>query len=146
MRKTKIAFDSFKWPGIVFVALLIYSCQAEAPYNSKAAQAARGKAFFDEHCVSCHGENAKGNGPEAENLEVAVPDLTRINKSRGVKEFPIVEIASIIDGRNHLKAHGPRDMPAWGKYFADEEKLTNNEIRGKMGELIAYLMKIQNRD
>lgn len=130
-------------PVVVF--LITVGCQAEPPYNSREAQTMRGKAFFQEHCVSCHGVSGRGDGEQAGELEGGAADLTRITLRRGKREqFPVVEIASIIDGRNHLQVHGEgREMPAWGQYFAEEEKLTDNEIRGKMGELIAYLMSIQ---
>lgn len=146
MKKISIQINLLTWVLLTLGALTLAACTAKPPENSKIAQAQRGKVFFEEHCVSCHGESGEGHGPEANSLEVEVADLTKIQKSRGLKEFPIVAIASIIDGRNHLKAHGPRDMPTWGKYFAEEENLTDEEIRGKMGELIAFLMQIQNTD
>ena len=146
MKKMSIQINSLVWALLAAGVLTLVACHAEPPENSKIAQARRGKVFFEEHCVSCHGESGKGEGLEANNLDVKVADLTRIQKSRGLKEFPIVEIASIIDGRNQLQAHGPRDMPTWGKYFAEEEQLTDEQIRGKMGELIAYLMQLQNTD
>ncbi|MEZ4990360.1 MAG: cytochrome c [Saprospiraceae bacterium] len=146
MKKLSIQVNLLAWAFLAIGAITLVACSAEPPENSKIAQARRGKVFFDEHCVTCHGESAKGDGPESQNLDIKVADLTTIQKRRGLKEFPIVEIASIIDGRNQLKAHGPREMPTWGKYFADEEHLTNDEIRGKMGELIAYLMQIQTSD
>lgn len=129
--------------SLPLVLVAIFGCQATPPDNSRPAQAMRGKAFFDEHCVVCHGESGKGDGVKAKELDAKVADLTQIVKRSKDKKFPVVAIASIIDGRNHLQAHGAREMPAWGQYFADEEQLNDTEIRGKMGELIAYLMSIQ---
>ncbi|HHB78714.1 MAG TPA: cytochrome c [Saprospiraceae bacterium] len=121
--------------------LLAVSCQSGPPKNSRAAQSEKGKAFFMSHCASCHGPNA--NPDRIANLKTPPPDLTKIMERRkGLATFPVAEIASYIDGRKDVQLHS-RDMPAWGKYFADEEKLTNDEIKGKMGELIAYLMSIQ---
>lgn len=77
-------------------------------------------------------------------MGIQTPNLTLIQKSWGNgKEFPIVEVAQKIDGRAEVKAHGTREMPAWGNVFAQEDHLTENEIKGKMGELISYLMMIQ---
>lgn len=127
---------------ITLVALVAFlmSCNQGPPKNSRAAQAMRGKAFFMENCTGCHGPNA--NKELVATLESPPRDLAKIMKRRRTSTFPIVEIASYIDGRRVLKHH-KRDMPAWGKYFEDEEKLTDHEIKGKMGELIAYLMTIQ---
>ena len=76
-------------------------------------------------------------------MKTPPPDLTKImDRRKNMVDFPVVEIASYIDGRKDVQLHN-RDMPAWGKYFAEEEQLTNAEIKGKMGELIAYLMSIQ---
>ena len=133
----KLLFGFFL--GIVF--LVASSCDSKAPKNSRSAQAERGRAFFASHCASCHGVNA--DKEKIASMKKAPPDLTKIMERRkGLTDFPVAEIASFIDGRKAVQLHN-RDMPAWGKYFADEEKLTNDEIKGRMGELIAYLMSIQ---
>lgn len=54
-----------------------------------------------------------------------------------------MEVAKIIDGRIHLKAHGPRPMPIWGDVFSKEKFMSEDEIRGELGQLVAFLMKIQ---
>ena len=125
------------------ISLLIFmigSCSPSPPKNSRVAQAERGKALFDEHCGTCHGENR--NMALIDTMLVKPPDLTLIKERKGVTEFPIVEMARMIDGRNLVKIHGDRAMPVWGEVFAaqgDDEEA----IRGKKGELIAYLMSIQ---
>ncbi len=134
-----------KWlGGAIILGLALYvipsSCNSGPPENSRAAQAERGKVIYDQYCASCHG--ADGKTP-IDSLERTPADLTYILKRRDIDKFPVQEIASIIDGRNYLSAHGDREMPAWGKVFADEEKLNDDQIRGKMGELISYLITIQ---
>ena len=44
---------------------------------------------------------------------VPVPDLTRIAARHGGK-FPDNWVYRVIDGRESLLSHGPRDMPVWG--------------------------------
>jgi len=137
MKNLKLLFGVLL--GAVFFTVL--SCETGPPKNSRGAQAERGRVFFASHCASCHGVNA--DKEKIASMQKAPPDLTKIMERRkGLTEFPVVEIASFIDGRKAVQLH-KRDMPAWGKYFADEEKLTNEEIKGRMGELIAYLMSIQ---
>ena len=111
------------------------------PENSFAAQTERGKTHFQKHCTSCHGED--GTGLAMESFKVQPADLTKIKARRGVSKFPVKQIARMIDGRQLVEAHGPRDMPVWGKVFTESENLDDEQLKGKLGELIAYLMKIQ---
>ena len=53
-------------------------------------------------------------------------------------------VASMIDGRKMAKSHGSRDMPVWGEVFSKQENLTEDQIKGKLAEIIAYLMLIQS--
>lgn len=78
-----------------------------------------GRIVFERHCASCHGLDGKGHGPVAETLHTMPPDLTQIAKSRGGK-FDEAYVIAIIDGRTHVAAHGPRDMPVWGSVFESE--------------------------
>ena len=78
-----------------------------------------GKREYDAKCAVCHGPAGKGDGPYAGVLKMPVPDITTISKRNG-GVFPLARVQEIIDGRQALKAHGPRDMPIWGnKYLAD---------------------------
>ena len=67
----------------------------------------------------------------------------QFKKRRDLSKFPVQEIAQLIDGRREVKAHGPRTMPVWGERFTKEEDLSPEELRGKLADLIAYLMSIQ---
>ncbi len=134
--------------GIIFSLLVSFSfmsflsCNSKPPKNSLIAQTQRGKELFQEKCAPCHGVD--GKGMKLDSLHIKSKDLTQIKRSRGVNDFPILEIANIIDGRKMIEAHGTRPMPVWGEVFSENEHLDENEIKGKMAELIAYLMYIQN--
>lgn len=125
------------------LGLFIFVSCDSGPENPRYEQAQRGKAHFEKYCVACHGMDGKGihidSLPEFDQPK----DLTQIVASRGGGEFPIVYVAQKIDGRNAVKAHGPRTMPVWGDVFTNEEHLDNQELKGKLGEIIAYLMSIQ---
>lgn len=133
--------------GIVisfFAAILmisISSCEQKPPKNSRVAQAAKGKVHFMKYCSSCHGEDAKGIAVDT--LTKQPKDLTKIMRSRRLNKFPILTVANIIDGRKMAKSHGSRDMPVWGEVFSEQEHLDEKAIKGKLGEMIAYLMSIQ---
>lgn len=117
------------------------SCNSKPPQNSRAAQAAKGKEHFQKYCVACHGMDAKGI--IIDTMAIQPADLTLINTSRRTNEFPVLEIANQIDGRKMSKYHGSRDMPVWGEVFSEQELMKESQIKGKLGELIAYLMSIQ---
>lgn len=104
-----------------------------------------GREAFMVHCASCHGVEARGDGPVAASLSPPPADLTRIAARRG-GTFPELDIAYIIDGRFELPAHGTRDMPVWGSQFLED--LPPNEwgeavVRGRISTLVEYLVSIQ---
>lgn len=88
-------------PGVIALA----ACAPEAPPG--------GHSLFDENCASCHGADAKGDGPLAAGLEVAMPDLTTLSaRHEGV--FPRVHVMSTIDGYSRGQ-HGAQVMPEFGE-------------------------------
>ncbi|MFO7305847.1 MAG: cytochrome c [Gammaproteobacteria bacterium] len=105
-----------------------------------------GAQLYMQLCASCHGRDAKGDGPAAAALKVAVPDLTRLAWRDG-GEFPREDVRRAIDGRMEFRAHGSRDMPVWGIRFVD---LSSNDVTGERAKadamidrLVSYLESIQ---
>ncbi len=104
-----------------------------------------GREEFQRYCASCHGAEAHGDGPVAASLKKAPPDLTRIASRRGGK-FKSVDVASYIDGRFEVAAHGERLMPVWGRILGEPiaEGTTADEVsRGRIDALVSYLHSIQ---
>jgi mono/diheme cytochrome c family protein len=82
------------------------------------AQNDRGRKLYMQHCASCHGEDAKGQGPVASSLKIAPTDLTNIPRTGG--KFPFTRISMVIQGEvgeTAIAAHGTREMPVWGEVF-----------------------------
>jgi mono/diheme cytochrome c family protein len=76
-----------------------------------------GPQLYRAYCASCHGVDAKGNGPAASALKKAPPDLTRIATING-GTFPMQKIEEIISGdQPGAVGHGSREMPVWGPVF-----------------------------
>jgi len=128
--------------GAVFV-LFSFAARAE---ESPAAQ--RGHNLYEQFCMDCHGMKGQGDGVLAEDLKVAPAVLTTIAlRRKGV--FPDVEIREIIDGRRRVRAHGPLNMPLWGKQFgisvASPGGPNEAEIRDKINALVDYLKSIQKK-
>jgi hypothetical protein len=80
-----------------------------------------GADLFHSYCASCHGANARGQGPVAPALLNKLPDLTTISKRNG-GIFPAGRIESIISGDESVIAHGSREMPVWGPIFHQVEE------------------------
>ena len=107
-----------------------------------------GAELFERFCASCHGAEARGDGPVASTLNRVVPDLTGISARYG--EFPAALLRDVIDGRGlDLRAHGTRAMPVWGYEFWVEEGgdvVAQNAVREAISKLVDYLRSVQRED
>lgn len=110
---------------------------------------ALGRQDFETYCASCHGESGRGDGPVAEFIALAAADLTVLAR-RSAGRFPAELVERVIDGREDVKVHGPRDMPVWGDWFdyeADQPGLRAEEreivVRARIANLTSYLRTLQ---
>lgn len=131
--------------GVFFVTV---ACARNQPIESQPLLAEVGADHFQRYCASCHGLDARGAGPAARALRTPPADLTRIAARRGGR-FPDAEIATYIDGRFELPAHGTRDMPVWGERFQERfapDTQPDEIVRGRLMVLVEYLKSIQELD
>jgi len=126
--------------GFIFVLLWIY---AQPTLAQEDEVAAGGRFQYQSHCAVCHGRNGMGDGRMVGELLSKPADLTQLAKNNG-GQFPFWEVYRVIDGREEVKAHGPRTMPIWGVWF---QVLEGSELRatGRILELIHYLKSIQEK-
>jgi len=105
------------------------------------AYVVKGQKLFAKYCASCHGTQAKGDGPVAASLKTRPPDLTAIQK-KGEK-FPFAKVAEAIDGEKteRAEAHGPNQMPVWGTIFRRISSAAEKE--GDVYALTRYIASIQ---
>jgi mono/diheme cytochrome c family protein len=132
------------------VALLLPAAIAVAPVWAQDAseqEFAAGRHEYLAACAACHGENADGQGPIAEMLNVPVPNLHKLAANNdGV--FPLLEVFQVIDGRSGIRAHGD-PMPLFGRrYEADiggelGPYGSEQAVRARVLELVYYLQSIQ---
>jgi mono/diheme cytochrome c family protein len=73
---------------------------------------ATGGAAYRARCASCHGLDARGDGPVGPALRVAPPDLTWLAERNG-GTFPRDYVIEVVTGGVAFTAHGTRDMPVW---------------------------------
>jgi mono/diheme cytochrome c family protein len=120
---------------------------AQTPRNVKAKEtplinSIQGPALSKAYCASCHGADAKGNGPMAQSLKVKPADLTRIAARNGGK-FPLVHIERIISGEDQPQSgHGTSEMPVWGPIFSHVER-DQDLGRVRIDNLARYLRDLQ---
>ena len=109
-----------------------------------------GKRDYNLKCASCHGLTGKGDGYFQPLLTVAPSNLSVLTKkNNGV--FPTDRVVQTIDGRTDVSAHGPREMPIWGRDYAlmggeiyfDVPYDGNAFVRGRILALVDYLNRLQ---
>jgi mono/diheme cytochrome c family protein len=109
-----------------------------------------GKREYTENCAVCHGKAGKGDGPYAGLVDTRIADLTVLSKgNKGV--FPFARVYEVIDGRQAVKAHGPRDMPIWGteyqtkaaEYYRDIDYDPDVYMRARILALTEYIYRLQ---
>jgi mono/diheme cytochrome c family protein len=140
--------------GLMIFGVLL-ACAAGAPQDGIRVRASksddqpligsiRGDNLYKTYCASCHGQDAKGNGPMAAWLKVQPSDLTHIAARNGGK-FPLERVDRIISGEEPLPSgHGTRAMPIWGPVFS---QVTRDQDLGRVriDNLARYLRDIQSR-
>jgi mono/diheme cytochrome c family protein len=113
-----------------------------------------GKMLFESKCATCHGMDGKGDGPQAQTLPKKPANLTTLAKRHG-GVFPTQHVKGVIDGRVDVLAHGPREMPVWGRIFqvnvpelppgvAGNFSFPETTVRNKIQALIDYLSQLQD--
>jgi len=78
---------------------------------------AAGRAAYRARCASCHGLEARGDGPVGAALRIAPPDLTWLAE-RHDGTFPRAYVIDVVTGRVALAVHGTREMPVWSDRLA----------------------------
>ncbi len=115
---------------------------------------ARAAADFNTYCSVCHGRDATGNGPVAQELKTPPADLTRISvRSGGV--FQADAVFKTIEGLDMPLAHGTSEMPIWGALFVrqavgdgvliEDAETAARVATDRIERLVRYLETIQQK-
>ncbi len=112
--------------------------RAPAPQTSPAS----GKEMFLSYCASCHGKDAKGDGPAAASLKALPADLTGLAKRNGGK-YPADKVTSILRGQANLVPHGDQEMPVWGPVFWRMSGGHEEVVQVRIANLNRYLESLQ---
>ena len=104
-----------------------------------------GKLTFRLYCASCHGIDAKGQGPFASMLKVPPPDLTTLAKRHDGK-FPYDYVSNILRfGPGPTILHGSADMPTWGPIFQYLDKNDERAVQQRIKNICNYLASLQEQ-
>lgn len=120
-------------------ALLLLPAALHAQEDTDPNAGVSGEHDFNTYCASCHGEDARGNGPKAFSLAIKPPNLTTLTQRYG--EFPRDKLARMIDGRDPIKGHGEREMPVWGVWFKAESA---QDLGGAEGDEASVERRVDN--
>ena len=143
------AYSPLRWwikkSGLLGAMVIFFSGSTVGPALAQKDEVkARGEQLYQRYCATCHGKQGKGDGIMAEQLQRTRPaDLTQTQNKHG-GQFPFWQLYRIIDGREAITGHGPRDMPIWGDWFRTIEDQHEDAVRGRIWQLIYYLESIQN--
>jgi mono/diheme cytochrome c family protein len=142
--ETSTAERRFRWLATASMLLLLAAPPAAGADATEGESAELGRTAYRVHCLNCHGDSGRGDGPMTELLRIPPTDLTQLAAGNdGV--FPAEEVRRAIDGREAVLGHGRRDMPIWGLSFRDPGRDSDQEaeVQAKIRDLVAYLESIQ---
>ena len=88
-----------------------------AAVSAQQANIANGKALYLEHCASCHGNEGKGDGPDAKDLNPKPRNHTDGNFMNRLRDNYLFTVV-----KNGGQAVGKSDqMPGWGNILSDPD-------------------------
>ena len=130
-------------PVLALCALTALPAAAQDPES--------GHALYRSHCATCHGIDARGDGPMAGVLTIKPADLTALAARNG-GIFPMERVVTRIDGRDPLVAHGS-PMPVYGDFFQTDRDVPIKAPSGQpvltsapVVDLIAWLQSVQREN
>jgi len=100
-----------------------------------------GHDMYMSYCASCHGTDAKGNGPAAPALKTAPTDLTTLSRNNK-GSFPSDHVATVL-AKGSVAAHGSAEMPIWGPVFRSINPGHETEVQLRIANLDRYLESLQ---
>jgi mono/diheme cytochrome c family protein len=121
----------------------VESLQVATEAPDAASAPTTGRDLFRAYCASCHGLDARGAGPVADELRSIPPDLTEYALRHG-GVFPSERLRQIIEGR-HVPVHGTTEMPVWGWAFMRGRGVDGIGAQARIDALVSHLESLQKR-
>ena len=134
--------------GLLILLVSAAGAQDKPPAHKVPARrtvAASGKQTYMHYCASCHGADARGDGPAAFMLKTTPPDLTTLAKRHGGK-FPYEYVSDVLRFGTRIRSHGSSDMPIWGPIFGSMDNYDEVAVRKRIKDLSDYLASLQQKE
>ena len=135
--------------SILFVFLIVMvsvaGAQKKPTVDKVPAMASSGKQTYLHYCASCHGVDARGNGPASDILKTPPPDLTTLAK-RHEGKFPYEYVSDVLRFGTRILSHGSSDMPIWGPIFGSMDNYDEVAVRKRIKDLSDYLASLQQKE
>lgn len=131
-------------PSLSLLAALLLAAACERPHEPNASS---GALLYANHCASCHGERAEGDGPLRDLLRVDVPNLRNLS-IRNAGRFPEERVRALLEGEDRVQAHGDGEMPVWGNTFGRGRHgsgVEPEESAVRADAVVEYLREVQYR-
>ena len=131
--------------GVLILLVSAVGAQDKAPATKappQRAAVASGKQTYKHYCASCHGVDARGDGPAAFMLKTTPPDLTTLAKRHDGK-FPYDYFSDVLRFGTRIRSHGSSDMPIWGPIFGSIDNYVEVAVRKRIKNLSDYLASLQ---
>lgn len=100
----------------------------------------RGRAVFEQNCVTCHGKRGKGDAPGVSTMKPPPTDLTTLTRRLGA--FPTERIEGTLKGSDQTKAHTP-GMMAWKALFLADANGNESTANARTKDVIAFIESLQ---
>ena len=133
--------------GVLILVVGVAGAQNKPAVNNGPERTigASGKQTYMHYCASCHGVDARGNGPAAFVLKTTPPDLTTLAKRHGGK-FPYEYVSEVLRFGTRILSHGSSDMPIWGPIFGSMDSYNEVAVRKRIKDLRDYLASLQQKE
>ena len=143
-KEDRIRFKTIFLGTMLVTTLGMLRAEGESAQKPTARQTntASGKETFLKYCASCHGEDAKGNGPAAGTLKPPPSDLTTLSK-RHEGKYPVGYVSALVKFGRSLAAHGSLDMPVWGSRFKELDPVRDPTGQQHVDDVVAYIRSLR---
>jgi mono/diheme cytochrome c family protein len=131
--------------GFLILVVSVAGAQNKQEVDQVPAVAGSGKQTYMHYCASCHGVDARGDGPAASVLKTTPADLTTLAKRHDGK-FPYEYVSDVLRFGTRILSHGSSDMPIWGPIFGSMDNYDDVAVRKRIKDLSDYLASLQQKE
>jgi len=119
----------------------VESIQSHEPPHATASPS--GAELYQQNCAVCHGSDLEGGTPAPSPYRTP-PDLTKLTRGLDGESLDAY-LSRVLQNGVVIPAHGPAEMPVWGRAFRLGEGLNQKQVNERIANLAAYVMSRQQK-